>query len=389
MAIEVRPSPFNFKEYQKYMDVFRRSKAGTEYDEHGLAKTSGFRKMPRSVRQKNLVTSLGYGHETPDGNIDLDKYMKFLRQENGGVREDFNGKYKDIQSLGEYVQFVFSKSTSPWYSVKCPEGSHILQLDYSPNYMMLRAYFQKHDNIVVYFYVPMSIYATLEALADSPSTRLDIHGVPRHLVGIYFWNLIRIRGTVTGSRYLFTYEHEGKGTRYRTIPGEREAEGSPDSRDIVSRIRSEAATEQALGNKERASRLNEAARMVEDDIEKAKQKKREEEKEPSGKLSDAGVKRKMSRLDPVSQANYESLLDKWGTAPIEALGNKKSRSVNELEQLGMLIAKMNKVAMSQALSGSMKEEFEKAGKARKGDRDVDPYIRQERYLIEKNLWPRY
>ena len=70
------------------------------------------------------------------------------------------------------------------------------------------------------------MYAFLHNLAERGSGSVDKHGVLRHDLGKEFWNAVRIRGTVHGYRYEFTYTNMGEST----------SQGIGDSRTVVAKV---------------------------------------------------------------------------------------------------------------------------------------------------------
>ena len=388
MAVTSIPSPFyNFSEYKKYRDMMRKSRE-LEYDEFGLVKNSGFRKRPKSAKQRELMTSLGFGYKTPD-DVDLDKYMKFLRQANGGVREEFDGKYKSIQTLGEYVQYAFEHSSAKRDSVECQ--GHIQKLEYSYQYMLLKAHFTNRGAVVVYFYVPKAVYETLESLAGSPATRLDARKVPRHLVGIYFWDIIRIRGSLNGSKYVFTYEEENQSGGYTTLAKETSVSGSRDMRDPIERLKDEAAADEALGNRKEAQAIRDFIKQVEENRDTG-------DGGEDKMLSDISMKDTQSeriparvsrRLAPEEQSRFDAMKDKYRGAPIAFLHHMgDGRTPQDAAIMAMFMGQLRSLPPG-LLGGDLKARYDDLMKLKEGEDRIAPYLRTEEFLVEKGIWPRY
>ncbi|MBR6134987.1 MAG: hypothetical protein IKQ22_00675 [Clostridia bacterium] len=126
--------------------------------------------------------------------------------------KDYIGRKQD-QSIGDYVSAAFDPSNQP---IVQPVGNmsdsvgHILMLEYSPMYKVLRVTFRNKGRVVAYMNVPSSVAGELLHLAQSNNTAISsIDKKLRHVVGMRFWDLIRIRGHVHESRYPFEYVQAG------------------------------------------------------------------------------------------------------------------------------------------------------------------------------------
>lgn len=139
----------------------------------------------------------------------------------------YNGKEVDVPDA-DYEDFIgYQKSTNPeeeiqayisnaLYSNRVVQEAdiatdetngvgHIIGLRYSPTYQLLEAEFEAGAT-VVYFRVPKEAYSELKSIAESGRTFIDKKGKTRHLLGKEFWDIIRIRGQRTGSRYRYAYQ---------------------------------------------------------------------------------------------------------------------------------------------------------------------------------------
>lgn len=121
----------------------------------------------------------------------------------------FNGIAAD-NDLADYIDTANFK-----YAI---DGcGHIARLEYAPYRTMMRVTFQPEtvngktwgrDDIAVYFKVPTSVFGELYWLAESKVTQASpVTGEIRHALGIRFWDLVRIRGQLTGGRYPYTVTH--------------------------------------------------------------------------------------------------------------------------------------------------------------------------------------
>ena len=90
-------------------------------------------------------------------------------------------------------------------TVKSGGCGHIAAIEYSRYYQLLKVTFTRGD-VVIYYRVPAAVAGELLHFAETGQTSTNtFDGSVRHVLGIRFWDLIRIRGTKHGSRYRFEY----------------------------------------------------------------------------------------------------------------------------------------------------------------------------------------
>ena len=85
----------------------------------------------------------------------------------------------------------------------CPGVGHIGGIRYNPSTGVMEVAF-KDGATVTFLDVPKELYLELEQYGISGSMMLGVDSKQRHLQGIRFWDLVRIRGQHTGARYPFT-----------------------------------------------------------------------------------------------------------------------------------------------------------------------------------------
>lgn len=136
----------------------------------------------------------GKSYEIPD-----DDYRQYLGQ-------------KQDRSIEQYITDVFGSSTD--IKVVEPRATggdtgHIIKLEYAPLYKILRVTFRKpskEGQVVAYMNVPAPVAGELLYLAESNQTQVSASsGTLRHVLGMRFWDLVRIRGTIHGTHYPFNY----------------------------------------------------------------------------------------------------------------------------------------------------------------------------------------
>lgn len=112
------------------------------------------------------------------------------------------------------------------YKHKSVDGcGHIAKVEYATYSQILRVTFnQGEQRVCCFFKVPSTVAAELLLFAENKAlTRSSVTGKEVHILGVRFWDLIRIRGTKYGARYPFTYSESGQFTtnkRYDTINNE-------------------------------------------------------------------------------------------------------------------------------------------------------------------------
>ena len=136
----------------------------------------------------------GKSYEIPD-----DDYRQYLGQ-------------KQDRSIEQYITDVFGSSTDVKVVEPRATGGdtgHIIKLEYAVLYKVLRVTFRKPSKggqVVAYLNVPAPVAGELLYLAESNQTQVSASsGTLRHVLGIRFWDLVRIRGTIHGTRYPFNY----------------------------------------------------------------------------------------------------------------------------------------------------------------------------------------
>lgn len=245
MAARVSSSPF----WQKPVDVsnedevaeLRRRNAArsrrwrVSYGEDGLAQNSGYYHKPRQPKSRTLVAHDGSTYSTPD-EIDWDDWLDIFKAQHGSkMTEEYASTLKrgSVRSLADLCHWAFDRKESNFDSVECKEG-HIARIDYHNGSKTMRVHFRNRGDVVCYFYVPANVYMTLRALGQSMATRIGYGGKMRHLVGIYFWDLVRVRGTLFGNRYECCYVTNDGGGYVKASPDEARGRASRDAGEMSS-----------------------------------------------------------------------------------------------------------------------------------------------------------
>jgi len=184
--------------------------------------SDGFRRTNRELMEREgMEHSLSSGWRQKPINMWEEQpkkpKMREVRLFNGRVVQVPDDDYEDYiahqrsptsDPNGEIGTYIYNALDSGNYNIDDFDGvGHIVYVEYSPTFQLLRVEFATNEfgtggAVVVFFRVPVQVYSELKHLADGNFTRA---GDGRHLLGIRFWDIIRIRGQRTGSRYRFEY----------------------------------------------------------------------------------------------------------------------------------------------------------------------------------------
>lgn len=329
-----------------------------------------FKRRGRFKKPKGqvLVDSADGNKYTIGDEKSLDDLIQFVALDKEFSEQYANGRgrLKDVNTIADFIDFAFNKSevnAKYRHTVQCPQGSHIAQIEYNERYQLLRVSFENNGSVVVYAKVPYTLFAKLQAYAESGAKSIGADGELRHLVGIEFWNMVRIRGTVHGNRYPTVYEKNmgtGPGYGYHS-------EARMSRLSDVSHL---------MGKK---------GRTLSDEA--LKEAVREAEVNPYKPLDFLYRK---ERLTPSEIAEFRKkaadLSEQKGTVAYELThgneGDKKARAEAVAQEM------VKNVIGSYILSESMKNTLKVMGTEQPGDAPGEGFIRQERYLVRLGLWPR-
>lgn len=198
------PSPFSKSEYSDWLNARNSIKNAKEY-----------KRLSSPAPSRDLRGSLsGDIYKMPEQ--DFHQLVDWLKEHHSVLSPTYaaNGKQlkRDIQTPADFIDFAFKENQQKNIeTVEC-KGGHILSLSYNWNYKLLMVRFKnegREGNVVVFFNLPANTAATLMMHGRynnmAPPTKT---GKERHMVGVEFWNLVRIRGTLHGTRYPFQYTED-------------------------------------------------------------------------------------------------------------------------------------------------------------------------------------
>ena len=213
------PAQDMYDAWKKSHDAFKRSTKKQRAE--GWNILNGWRTLPKQPPMRDLTSSAGNHYQMPED--DYEEYMTFYRSAvPSELSESYkqSGRARDVQTPADYIDRAFGKNTKGRIMETDGKG-HILHMAYARTYQILKVTFW-NNTVVAFFRVPIGLAAHLFALALSDVTRPDARGVQRHILGVRFWDLVRIRGTVHGSRYKFEYVEDNNSGG---LPGRKFASG--------------------------------------------------------------------------------------------------------------------------------------------------------------------
>ena len=193
----VGPSPFN----PDYTEWYNKKRSNTNKKET-KALLAGY---PTRRLNSNLT---GDVYLLP--RHDYNELVKYFGEHQSELSEGYkDGKqlYRKIQTPADYIDYAFEKQSQQKQLVtqEC-QGGHIKKLTYNPLYMLLMVEFTNRGDICVFFNLPANVASTLMYLAENNTMAPPAkNGRERHAVGVEFWNLVRVRGTIHDTRYPFQY----------------------------------------------------------------------------------------------------------------------------------------------------------------------------------------
>ena len=164
--------------------------------------------------------SSGWGFKRPeDWDKGITRRKRKLHDTNGNVYDvyyypnvDYHLGYSagnDQERLAIAQKAFDTENPTHGEVIKQKGRGHIAMLEYAQKEHILRVTFTNNGAICLFFDVPTAVAGELIHLAHTNSTR---HKDGRHMLGVRFWDYIRIRGTQHGAKYPFEYESHGSGS---------------------------------------------------------------------------------------------------------------------------------------------------------------------------------
>lgn len=194
----------------------------SDYQQYREELLKGYKKVSKTQLNKaHIKATLSQGWKAQS---DDDWQKDNLKKPEKHRYRNANGRYYyDVDdALGDTVAFHSRESTEEieryidsahWtYDTKTQRPNnvgHIARLQYDPRRQLMRVTFTKsgtQGNVCIFFRVPTGVFGTLYWEFIQGGTQISPYtGEVRHVVGIDFWNIVRIRRTIHSTRYSFTY----------------------------------------------------------------------------------------------------------------------------------------------------------------------------------------
>jgi hypothetical protein len=205
--VEARPFPWS-KDYAAWSSRKKTDDRATYY--HGSNKTFKNMRKPYPTRPiRDSLTGNVYLMPKQDyteliNKLSVNQNMIASKQSQEYI--DSGKKLNAVQTPTDYIDYAFNtdKQKKNITTAECDSG-HIRKLAYNPLYKLLMVTFWNNTKCV-FFNLPANLAATLlycmenNVMAINPKS-----GGERHQVGVEFWNLVRVRGTLHDTRYPFQY----------------------------------------------------------------------------------------------------------------------------------------------------------------------------------------
>lgn len=377
----IGPSPFS-GDYEAFKAQYK--KATKKQKRSSWVPTQGWRGSTAPKMRELTESTMGKKYKVPDN--EYDEFMKFVAtQSQMSAEYAANPTAKRASTPADYIDWAFEKSSTKNRIVTIAGVGHIKQLTYHPAYQLLKVLFA-NDSECVFFRVPSELASTLIVFANSGATRVGADGKEHHILGIYFWDLIRIRGTIHGTRYAFEY------TQNNNSGGEsgRPQENVYEERDFIHKpweLVKDPMTGKKVQKRLKLHFEDDPARLGA--YEDAKKYLREGDYESLNRLmQDWGLPSEQKFVSVKKSDASEDTLDALN-ANVKAakdyedtpLGNASSREFDKIKHL------MDNAARN--FNATNKKQYEKLGKVQPGETEVDAALRQEKYLIKYGLWGDY
>ena len=204
MAVKAGPAPYNtgYTDWAKY-NTKRVTKRTLRTQNIDWTLSSGYRNKtmselwgkPREYKTKSIKLYNGRTVQVTDA--DFEDFMGFM-----------GPMVTEEAATAEIAKQI---ETTSWTQHVDGVG-HIIAIDYSPMRQLMKVEFAKGGGIVVHFSVPKEVYSELRIYAESGATSTDSKGKVRHVLGMRYWDMVRIRQTQHGVRYKFKYVRENAST---------------------------------------------------------------------------------------------------------------------------------------------------------------------------------
>jgi hypothetical protein len=217
-----------------------KDKKGREYTSGGftVVQPNQYTKNPKKPEMVELRLFNGRRSYVPVG--DVEQFIGFHALDPSRVTEE----------MAKEVDAAWEKETGRGRFYTSGGAGHISDMRYNPTMQIMEVTFSNNGASVTFFRIPSGMWSEFAVLAERGTTAPGFDGKPRHLLGIRFWDLVRIRGQREGGRYPYTYTTSGitAGSGAGEYAEMQERQNSPQAQQPV-----DAAREAMVTNKEEPS----------------------------------------------------------------------------------------------------------------------------------------
>lgn len=166
----------------------------------------------RATGEPYLMPEDDYAHLNTFMQLQQEKLSDFYQSYDKAAHR--TGIARNALTPSDLVDYVFSgKHELNIEAFEMSEG-HIAGMKYNAYYQLLEVTFRDGDNnVCVFFQVSPYEWHEFTSLADPSKKRISpVDGKERHILGMVFWDLIRIRGTKHGTRKHWMYTSASEAT---------------------------------------------------------------------------------------------------------------------------------------------------------------------------------
>lgn len=194
------------QELQHIVSPFTTNRSGFEHSlENGWTYRTPNDKSPKTKGEyRMLINRNGVPYTAPSGPARGKIVLFDAWQSNEELLDIYENAFEKEWVPGTKVHGIPSY-VDPHHSFD-EEGGHITHIDYNADMEVMRVFWANRDYVTCYLGVPSSVY---DMLHNCKGKTVPGRGRHNHLLGITFWDYIRIRGTMHGGRYPFFYNNGG------------------------------------------------------------------------------------------------------------------------------------------------------------------------------------
>ena len=209
MNVDAGPSIFldqsAYKDWKRSKASYKNRRASKE-----LSKDyKDWEQQPLQYSKRNLKTSLlGNNYWMPEH--DANELEHYVQKNQSVLSDSYKGKQRlyNVQTPADFIDYAFTDARLKNVETAEASGGHILSVSYNSLYKILIVKFAKQaalGDTCAFFDLPANVAALLLHYARTNQLAPSDGKHERHMLGVEFWNLVRVRGTLHNTRYAFEY----------------------------------------------------------------------------------------------------------------------------------------------------------------------------------------